>query len=61
MKERKLNYRFYDPNPAAATADCILKIFIEANTGKVEAAIRTAASTAPVDHEKDGCRKGHPA
>ena len=31
MKQRKLNYRFHDPNPAAVTADYILKIFIEAN------------------------------
>ena len=40
MKQRKLSYRFHDPNPAAVTADYILKIFIEANTGKVEAAIQ---------------------
>ena len=43
MKKRKLNYRFHDPNPAAVTADYILKIFIEANAGKVEAAIQRAA------------------
>lgn len=51
MKERKLNYRFHDPNPAAVTAGYILKIFIEANTGKVEAAIRKAAE-APSAEEK---------
>ena len=44
MKERKLNYRFHDPNPAAATADCVLKVFIDANAGKVEAAIQSAAA-----------------
>ena len=43
MKRRKLNYRFHNPNPVAVTADYILKIFIEANTGKVEAAIQNAA------------------
>jgi hypothetical protein len=31
VKKHKLNYRFHNPNSAAATADCILKILIEAN------------------------------
>lgn len=44
VKERKLSYRLHDPNPAAATAGCILNIFIEANAGKVEAAIQNAAA-----------------
>lgn len=43
QKKRKLNYRFHNPNTAAATADYILKIFIEANAGKVERAIQKAA------------------
>ena len=60
MKKRKLNYRFHDPNPAAVTADYILKIFIEANTGKVEAAIQKAAETIPAD-EKPGRCQGHSA
>jgi hypothetical protein len=55
VKERKLNYRFHDPNPAAVTADYILKIFIEANAGKVEAAIQKAADEGP-----DRCQ-GHSA
>ena len=43
MKQRKLNYRFHDPNPAAVTADYILKIFIEGQMReKVEAAIQRA-------------------
>ena len=46
MQERKLNYRFHDPNPAAVTVDYILNIFIEANAGKVEAAIQEAATGA---------------
>lgn len=41
MKERKLNYRFHNPNTAAATADYILKILIDANSEKVEKVIRT--------------------
>ena len=57
MKQRKLSYRFQDPNPAAVTADYILKIFIEANTGKVEAAIQKAAETIPADEEPDRCER----
>ena len=36
MQKRKLNYRFHNPNSAAATADYILKVFIEVNAKKVE-------------------------
>lgn len=43
MKQRKLNYRFHNPNSEAATADYILKILIEANAEKVERAIQEAA------------------
>ena len=43
MQKRKLNYRFHNPNSAAATADYILKILIDANSEKVERAIRAAA------------------
>lgn len=59
--KRKLNYRFHDPNPAAVTADYILKIFIEANTSKVEAAIRGAAEVSPDETEQTVCCKGRPA
>ena len=58
MQERKLNYRFHDPNPAAVTADYILKIFIEANAGKVEAAIQKAATTCPDADEEPGRCQG---
>ena len=61
MKKRKLNYRFHDPNPAAVTADYILKIFIEANAGKVEAAVQQAAEAIPASDETFGCCEGHPA
>lgn len=43
MTKRKLNYRLHDPNPAAVTADYILRELIEANAGKVEAAVQDAA------------------
>jgi hypothetical protein len=54
VKTRKLNYRFHDPNPAAVTANYILKLFIEANTGKVEAAIQEATRIIPITDEKSG-------
>lgn len=44
MKQRKLNYRFHNPNTAAKTADYILKIMMEANEKKVEQAIQAAAN-----------------
>lgn len=40
VKKRKLNYRFHDPNPTDVTTEYILKIFIDANKGKVEQAIQ---------------------
>ena len=58
MKKRKLNYRIHNPNTAAATADYILKIFIEANAGKVEKAIQEAADQ--VDWETE-CDEGDSA
>ena len=44
MKQRKLNYRFHNPNSAEDTADFLCKLLIEANVGKVERAIEEAAS-----------------
>ena len=61
MKERKLNYRFHNPNPAAVTADYILKVLIEANTGKADAAIRNASAAIQDEGETDGYREGHSA
>ncbi len=61
MKDRKLNYRFHNPNSEAETADYILKIFIEANAGKVEAAIQEAAATLPAASEESDCCQGRSA
>jgi len=44
LKQRKLNYRFHNPNSAEDTADFLCKLLIEANAGKVERAIEGAAS-----------------
>ncbi len=44
MKQRKLNYRFHNPNSAEDTANYLFKILIEANVEKVERAIEEAAS-----------------
>lgn len=43
MKQRKLNYRFHNPNSAEDTVDFLCKLLIEANAGKVERAIEKAA------------------
>ena len=43
MKQRKLNYRFHNPNSAEDTADFLCKLLVEANAGKVERAIEEAA------------------
>lgn len=59
MKERKLNYRFHNPNPTAATADYLLKIFMEANQKKVQLAVQATADTADGSGEKDD--EGSPA
>lgn len=44
MKERKLNYRFHNPNSAEDTADFLCKLLIEVNADKVERAIEEDAS-----------------
>lgn len=45
MKQRKLNYRFHNPNPIGTAANYILKVLIEANASKAEQAIQQAACT----------------
>lgn len=59
MEKRKLNYRFHNPNPAAATADYILKIMLEANTDKVQAAIQNAVNQK--DDIENNSNEGHSA
>jgi len=44
LKQRKLNYRFHNPNSAEDTAEFLCKLLIEANAGKVERAIEEVAS-----------------
>lgn len=56
VKKQKLNYRFHNPNPAAETADYILKILLEANTKKVNFAVQEAANGLN-DTEKDLCEE----
>ena len=59
MKKRTLNYRFHNPNPTAATANYLLKIFMEANQEKVQLAIQSAADAVDGSGEKDN--EGRPA
>ena len=51
LKQRKLNYRFHNPNSAEDTADFLCKLLIEANAGKVERAIEEAASKCAEERE----------
>lgn len=51
MKQRKLNYRFHNPNSAEDTANFLCKLLIEANAGKVERAIEKAAAWCAEDCE----------
>jgi hypothetical protein len=44
VKKRKLNYQIHNPDSPAATADCLLKILMEANGEKVEKAIQEAVN-----------------
>ena len=50
MPKTKLNYRFHNPNTAAATAEYIMTIFLESNKKKVDAAIRAAAKEHAADN-----------
>ena len=51
MKQRKLNYRFHNPNSAEDTANFLCKLLIEANAGKVERAIEKAAARCAEESE----------
>ena len=44
MKQRKLNYRFHNPNSAEDTAEFLCKLLIEVNAGKVERVLQEATS-----------------
>ena len=51
MKQRKLNYRFHNPNSAEDTADFLCKLLIEANAGNVEYALEKAAARCAEESE----------
>jgi len=51
LKQRKLNYRFHNPNSAEDTVEFLCKLLIEANAGKVERAIEEAASRCAEESE----------
>lgn len=53
--QRKLNYRFHNPNEAAVAADHLIRILIEANRGKVEKAIEEAANQQDRQSAKKEC------
>ena len=45
MKEKKLSYRFFNPNTEEDTANFLLKLFSEVNAPRAEEAIRRAAGS----------------
>ena len=47
MADKTLNFLFINPNTVEDTADFLLRLFVEVNRPKVDAAIRRAAETAP--------------
>ena len=51
MKQKKLNYRFHNPNSAEVTANFLCNLLIEANAGKVERAIEEAVSRCAEESE----------
>ena len=53
MKQKKLNYRFHNPNTADASAEHLTRLFIESGRKKVEMAINEAASQTPEEPKKN--------
>ena len=53
MKQKKLNYRFHNPNTAEASAEYLTRLFIESGRKKVEVAINEAASQTPEEPKKN--------
>ena len=49
LKERRLNYRFHNPNSTEDTADFLCKLLIEVNADKVERAIEEATKEADIN------------
>lgn len=53
MAGRKLNYRFHNPNTIEATADELIKVFVQVNMGKVELALQQAANEMSESRERE--------
>lgn len=47
MRETRLSYSFHNPNTVEVTADFLLRLFVEVNRPKVDAAIRKTAESVP--------------
>ena len=50
-KKQTLHYTFHDPNPPAKTADFLLKLFLEVDQKKIDAALQKAYES-PEDTQK---------
>ena len=53
MKEKKLSYRFFNPNTEEETADFLLTLFAEVNEPRAEDAIRRAIQGRSDGHKQD--------
>jgi hypothetical protein len=53
LTKTKLNYRFHNPNTAEASAEYLLRLFIEANADKVEEAVRQSSQDSAEQSEND--------
>lgn len=53
MREKKLNFRFHDPNSEARTAEYILELFFEVDREKVKTAVQQAAAGFEESGEED--------
>lgn len=54
MREKKLNFRFHDPNSEARTANYILELFFEVDREKVETAVQQTAAGFEESGEEEG-------
>lgn len=57
MREKKLNFRFHDPNSEARTTEYILELFFEVDREKVETAVQQAAAGFEESGEEEGEEK----
>ena len=61
MEKHNVYFHFHNPNTVEATAGYLLKIFMEANKGKVELAMQAASEMPPAAPAKRQNAESHSA